>query len=85
MNPWAGMQFPQAAPNEHAKIAAEKKLIVTAIKAARSLDPVLADVLVTELNWRSQTRVDGKTIDSAQILAGVVIDLAKRLGWEDTP
>lgn len=63
-------------------VAAEKTQFILALDAAKAFDPTISALLTTELNWRLQTRVDNKTVDSARVLVQAVIDLAKRVGWE---
>jgi hypothetical protein len=87
-DPWAGLYASRDQAKiaaEQARLAAEKNLMLTAHAAARSFDPSLAGLFKTELEWRVQTRVDGKSVQSGRELAEAVIALAKQIGWEPAP
>lgn len=71
-----------SAPIDHAKVAADKRHASMAFAAALSFEPTLAALFKTELEWRAQTRVDGKTVASADELRSAIISLAKLNGWE---
>lgn len=81
---WLPQPNPETStPNqlEYARIAAEKKLISTAKNAATSFDPIISALFATEMDWRGQTRINGKSTEGAQLLARAVIELATKLGW----
>ena len=71
-----------AAAVDQAKLLADKKRAAEAFEAAKAFDPVLAALFKTELEWRQQSRVDGKTIESANELRAAIVALAKQIGWE---
>jgi hypothetical protein len=71
-----------ASQADQVRIAAERRRTAEAFEAAKAFDPVIAALFKTELEWRAQTRVNGKAVESADQLRAAIVALAKQIGWE---
>jgi hypothetical protein len=90
--PWMAALMGNASPPaatqsqlDAAEIAAARRRENEAFAAATSFEPVLAALFKTELEWRAQTRVEGKKVGSADELRAAIVALAKQTGWESKP